>query len=524
MNRTRNSFLNYITGMFSSLLIVVLNFLTRTFFIRYLGMSYLGIEGLFTNILSMLSLAELGFGSAIVYKLYKPIEENDHERILVLLKLYRKAYLIIGCVIVVLGFCLIPFLPKLVRDYETLPSLGLNAVAVYLLYLLNTASSYWVFAYKVAFVQANQKTYILTVVGYVISIANSVCQILALVVFRSFIVYLCVQIFFAVAQNLIWAFICDKRYPFVREKTTKSVSKEELRSFYKDCSALFLYSACSVIIGGSDNIVLSAMLGTSAVALFYNYSSIRSAVRALLYTFLTSVQASLGSLYSTGNLEWSRTGFRVVNFLAVWLYGIGAIGVAVLADEFIPLWLHTSDYVVTSWVWNGITIRTPVALLLGIEIYIIGQQNYCGIFRNAMGLFQQMKYRPILSILINVILSIVLVPYLGIAGCLVSTIVAGLTTNLIVDPILIYKHALKDTPVPYFLRNILYKIVITGGGVAAWYACSRITTAGIVGFVIRGCTCVLIPSIIFVACFSKSMEFRFLLQAASSLFLKNKDM
>ena len=206
-----------------------------------------------------------------------------------------------------------------------------------------------------------------------------------------------------------------------------------------------------------------------------------------------------------------------MNFLAVWLYGIGAVGTALMTDEFIPLWLKDASFVVTSWTYNGTVIRTPVALLLGIEIYIIGQQNYCGIFRNAAGLFQQMKLRPIFSILINLVLSIVLVPYIGIAGCLVSTIIAGLTTNLIVDPILIHKHALKCSPVPYFLRNLLYKAVIIAGGLLTWYICGFIHLDGIVGFLVRGCMCVIVPSVVFAGCFCRTEEFAFLLRSAASI-------
>lgn len=517
MTRTQNSFFNYITSLASTLLVVALSFITRSVFTRVLGGSYLGIEGLFSNILSMLSLANLGFGTAIVYKLYKPIEDDDRPRILVLLKLYRTAYLIIGAVIVVLGICLIPFLPTLVRDYDTLSALGLNGVGIFLLYLFNTAASYWVFAYKVAFVQANQKTYLLTIVGYAVSIANSLCQILALVLFRSFIAYLIVFIVFGILQNLVYAYVCDKRYPFVNEKTDDHISRAELKDFFKDCSAMFLYSACSVIIGGSDNIVLSALLGINAVGLYFGYVTIRSSVRSLLYTFLTSIQASLGSLYTTGNLDWTRTGFRVVNFAAVWLYSIGAIGTAVLADEFIPLWLGDTSYVITSWVYDGTVIRTPVALLVGIEIYIIGKQNYCGIFRNAMGLFQQMKYRPIASIIINLALSIILVPYIGIAGCVVSTIIAGLTTNLIFDPIIIHKTALKTSVVPYFLRNLLYDAVAVAAGLLCWWACSLIPTPGALGFVIRGCICVGLTCIVFAGCFFRTTEFRFLLNSVKDL-------
>lgn len=522
MTRTQNSVLNFITGTFSSLLVILLNFITRSVFIRFLGTDYLGIEGLFANILSMLSLTELGFGTAIVFRLYKPIEENDRHRILVLMKLYRQVYRVVGAVIMVLGLCLIPLLPVLIKDYERLSQLGLNAVVIFLIYLFNSASSYWFFAYKTAFVQATQKSYLLTVVGYVVSIGNNLAQILVLVLTKNFILYILVQVIFSVLRNFIYALICDKRHPYLKEKTKDRVSKAEMRDFFKDCSALLLYRASNVIIGGSDNIVLSALLGLTPVGLYANYVSLKNSLQTLLYNFLSSIQASLGSLYTTGNLAWSRLIFRVVNFVTVWLFGIGAIGFAVLANDFITLWIG-SGFVVTSWTTGAATIATPVALLIGIETYVTGQKYYCGSFRNAMGLFQEMKYRPLFSVIVNLFFSLLLVPRIGIAGCVVSTIIAAVTVNLIVDPIIIHKHALKQSPTRYFLKNLLYKLVTAAAGLLSWWVCGLIPLTGVVGFLVHGCVCVLIPSAVFSLCFFRLQEFRFLVSTVKTLLSGKKE-
>lgn len=520
MTRTQNSFFNFLTGLLSSVLVILLSFITRSVFIRFLGTSYLGIEGLFSNILSMLSLAELGFGSAIVFKLYKPIEENDRRRILILLKLYRQVYVIIGCLIVAIGLCLVPFLPHLVKDYSNIAALGLNGVFIFLLYLFNSASSYWFFAYKTAFVRANQKSYLLNVISFGTSVANSLCQIAALALFRSFILYLLVQISFSILINIIYSCLCNKRYPYVREKTDEKISREELREFLKDCSALFLYRASNVVINASDNIVLSSLVGLQAVGLYANYLAVKKSVTNLLYTFTTAIQASIGSIYTTGKPEWSRLVFRVVNFMTVWLYGVAAIGIAVLLNDFITIWLG-ADYVVTSWPFRGSVIATPVSLLVGIELFLTGQTYYCGSFRNATGLFQELKYRPVASIVINLAVSVFLVPHIGIAGCILGTIVATLTTNLLVDPIILHKHALKCSPIPYFLRNLLYKTVIIAAGLLSWWVCGHIALEGIVGFIVHGCVCVCIPSLLIVICFHRSTEFRFLMNSVLSLVNKS---
>ncbi len=512
MTRTQNSFFNMAAGIGSSLLTVLLNFVTRSVFIRTLGTSYLGIEGYFSNILTMLSLTELGFGTAIVFKLYKPLEEQDRPRILVLMKLYRRVYQIVGCVIAALGIILIPFLPVLVKDYDTFAELGLNAVGIFLLYLFRSACSYWFFSYKTVYLTANQKSYVLTTIGFFFNIANSLTQIAVLLLTGNFVLYIIVQVVFLIAKNIVSAHVSVKRYPIINEKTDDKISREELKDFFKDCSALLLYRIEATVISASDNLVLTALSGLTATGLYANYLSLKTAVRGLLENFSSSFRASLGSMYSTGNLEWTRLIFRVVNFLSAWLYGIGAIGIALLTNDFILLWLRDPGYVVTSWTGAGGTLVTPVALLLGIELYLSGQIYYCDVCRNAMGLFRQLKYRPIASIVINLGVGIATVPYIGLAGCVFSTIVAYVTTNLIVDPIVIHKHALKQPVGPYFARNILYAAALAAAGLLCRWLCALVALEGIAGFIVRGCICAAVPSAVFCLCFFRTREFRYLLR------------
>lgn len=521
MTRTQNSFFNVLTGMGARFLVILLNFITRTVFVRYLGTSFLGIEGLFSNILSMLSLADLGIGYAIVFKLYKPIEENDRPRIQALMRLYHQTYRVIGAVVFAAGLCLIPFLPHLVKDYERFASLGLNAVLVFLVFLLNTSSSYWIFAYKASFVRANQKSYILTAVGYVIAIASSLFQIAALILFRSFMLYIIVQLCATVVTGLIGGVICDRRYPFVNEKSDSRISREERKEFVRDCSALMVYKVHNVLINSSDNIVLSVIYGLDAVGLYANYLILKNSLRSILDSVTHALQASLGSIYSTGKVEWSRLMFRTVNLITCWLYGVGAIGLAVLMNEFIPLWLGSSEYVVTSWTFQGVVIPTPLALVLGVEMFIIGYRQLFGIFREAMGLFQYYKFRPILSVVVNLAVCIPGVYYLGPIGCVISTIIAGLSTNMIFDPIIIHRYALDQPVMPFFARNLVYAGVTAAAGLAAWRVCGLVSVSGVAGFLLRGCLCVLIPSAVYAACFFRTKEFRFLLSTALSLVKKS---
>ena len=285
---------------------------------------------------------------------------------------------------------------------------------------------------------------------------------------------------------------------------------------------MFLNRVHNVVINSSDYIVLTAVVGLWAGGLYTNYLYAKNSCRGLLDTVINSFDASIGSIYSTGNLEWARLIFRVVNFVVFWLYGIGAIGLALLLNEFIPLWLGSDRFVITTWVHNGVTYATPLALLVGMEMYIIGQRQYFMVFREAMGLFQHMKFRPIASILVNLIFCVPGVYFFGPAGCVASTIIAGLTTNLVFDPIVIHRYALKTSVKPYFLRNLLYAAVVAGAGVLTHWVIGLVALPGLLGFLVHGCLCVAVPSAVFALCFFPTEEFHYLLHTASELLRRNR--
>ena len=516
MTRAKKSFFNWITGVGASVLTLLLSFITRAVFIDALGNSYLGIEGLFTNILSFLSLAELGFGSAIVFKLYKPLEEDDRPRLRALMRLYRRTYAVIGCVITVLGLCLIPLLPALIKDYDTLARLHLNGVVIFLIYLFNSASSYWFFAYKTSFVQAAQKSYVLNILGYGIKIASSLCQIAVLLATGDFIVYLLVQIGFVILGNLVYAIVCDRQYPYLREKTGDRVPRQELREFFKDCSALFLFQAATVVVNASDNIVLSALLGLEAVGIYFKYTSVKTALLGLLYNFFSGVRASVGSLYTTGNLDWSRLIFRTVNLCTSILFGITAVGMGVLLNDFIALWLGP-EHVLTVWTAGGKAVPSPLALLIAVELYITGRAYCYGTFRSSMGLFREMWFRPLVNMVVNLAVSICTVPRLGPAGCVLGTIISYLVSNLLFDPIIICGKVLKISVARYFLSCLLQDGLTAAAGLVCWRLCRLIPLGGVPGFVVRGVICVAVTGGMFTVGFWRTGEFRFLVSTARSL-------
>ena len=214
-SRTKNTLYNFLTSIGGQLITILMQFIVRTVFIQTLGKSYLGINGLFSNILSMLSLAELGVGNAILFKLYKPLAEKNEKRINILIKFYKKVYTIIGVTVAVIGVCLIPFLHLMVKDYDKLSLLGINAVFIYSIYLFQSISSYLFFAYKSAIVRADQKEYVLNVISYVFTIVTSIIQIILLKTVKNFELYVFVLVISTILQNTVNAHIANKLYPCI---------------------------------------------------------------------------------------------------------------------------------------------------------------------------------------------------------------------------------------------------------------------------------------------------------------------
>ena len=450
-SRTKNSILNVTTSFGGQILVTLLRFATRTVFIATLGKTYLGVNGYFADIINMLSLTELGFDTAINFKLYKPLAEHDEKRVRVLMNFYKMAYRGVGIAILSIGLLLMPLLPYLIQDYSSLADIGINAPLVYILFLLQSVSSYLFFAYRAAIMQANQKKYILDIADYSIIILTNLSQILVLIFLRDFIAYTITVIVFNLLQNLLNAFITQKYYPEYFIKENEKLSKEEVRDLFKDCGALFIYKVNGTVLKASDNMVLGAFAGLTVVGLYSNYLLIYSSLRSFLRRFYTAVKASTGNLFATEGVEKKYRFFETMNYLTIVLYGTAAVGVAVCANEFI-----------TTWVGSDYAIPQPFPALIGIEILISGLKQNLSQIRTVTGAFRQMWYRPLVGVVINLAVSIILVQRWGIYGVIVGTIVADLSTSFVVDPPVIHKICFDNyKPVSnYYKNNLIYVLLL----------------------------------------------------------------
>lgn len=509
-SRTKNSTLSLITGIGGQLMNEALRFITRTVFIYTLGKMFLGINGLFSEIMVMLSLTNLGVGTAIIYRLYKPIAENDEKQVRILLKFYKKAYQTIGFVILILGLCLLPFLEVLIKDYDRLGSIGLNAEVVYLLFLGQSVVSYFFFAYRNCVFAADQKQYIVNAVNMVTSIVTAVVQIAVLYLWHDFIIYLLVGIVDGILKNIVIAVITYKQYPSYFKKESDSLPKEEVKLMFKDCGALLVYRMSTVINKSTGNLILSTFIGLAIVGLYSNYIMLYAATTMLISQILGAVKGSLGNLYATSTIKNKYYFFNVMNFAAAVISGTVGVIIALCTDELVDAWIG-KDYV----------LAQPFSLLMGIEVYTFALSTNLSQIRSISGLFRQMWVRPIISMLVTLISTIVLVQYIGIYAVPLG-IIMGRMIIFAADPVILHKvgfNNIKPATV-YYKKNIMYIIAIIIIGVIDFYICHFVVIGfGWISVIVHAIICGLTVPLFFVFIFYKTRECSYLI---NKLFLVAK--
>ncbi|MBO4914842.1 MAG: oligosaccharide flippase family protein [Oscillospiraceae bacterium] len=504
-SRTKNTARNLTVSFAAMLPTYLMQFVIRTIFVRILGRSYLGINGYFSSILTMLSLTELGLDTAINFKLYKPLAERDVPRLRILMKFYRLAYLVVGTVILILGVCLIPFLPTLVKDYDAITELGVNGTAIFLLNLGSSVTSYWFFASNSAIIKADQKNYIISITGVITEFICAVVQVAVLLIWSNFTLYVTAAVFAKIIGNLINAVIALRMYPDVFEKTDEHMDAAEIRGMFKDLGAIFFSKLNSVAIKATDNLVLGFFSGFDILGSYSNYLVIYGAATSIPNKAYTAAKASMGNLFASSDDLTKYRFFKVANYLIIIIYGVFAVGVSVLADELITVWLG-AEYV----------IPQPFSLLVGLEILFVGVINNLNQIRNVSGLFRQMWFRPAIGVVINLVVSVALVQVWDIYGVLLGTIASYVFSNFLIDPPIIYRlafHGLKPVS-DYYIRNSIYFALLFAVGVLDRMICASFFAGhGWFSFGVHAIICGISVPAAFAVVFRKTEEFGYVYQA-----------
>lgn len=469
-SRTENTIKNASFALVTQIINILLSFISRTAFIYILGIEYLGVNGLFTNILMILSFAELGIGNAIIYSMYKPLATNDKEKIKSLMALYAKAYKVIGVFVFVAGLLVMPFMDHIIKDA---PNIKENINLIYLLFLANTTFSYF-FVYKKSIIIADQKSYIVSIYQQGFNAIQVFAQISFLFFTHEYILFLLIQIICTILSNIITARKADRMYPYLKEGNSKPLDKNESKSIFANVRALFLYKFGSVVLNGTDNIIISSLIGVAAVGLSSNYLLVISALTAICGQVMNAFTASVGNLNAVGDESNKEKVFNRIFFISAWMYGFFAVGLYMFLNPFIDLWLG-----------EKFILSNGVVFAIVLHFYVNNVHFTAYTYRTTMGLFVQGRLAPLVAAIINIILSLWLGKTIGLMGIFIATSIARFFTTGIVDPVLVYRSGFNKSPIHYYKRYFLFTSIFVALYFLLNFVISFIKISGILGFVIQ---------------------------------------
>lgn len=492
--RTKNTIKNTAYALGGQLFGIILSFVSRTVFINVLGANYLGINGLFNNILSMLSLAELGVGSAIIYSLYKPLAVKDESKIKALMGLYATAYRIIGCTVALLGIILVPFLDYLIKDNPNLPHL----TVIYLMFLSNSVITYF-FAYKRSIIMADQKNYINTINQVRFNFIQNIIQIIILVLTQNYFLYLSVQIICSFSSNLLISKVADKMYPYLKNGKKEYLNNETKKSVFKNIGAMMSHKIGGVVVNSTDNILISKFVGVYWVGIYSNYIMIIIMINGVLNQAFTAVTASLGNLNAIESNEKSNDVFNTLFFVNFWIYGFCSISLFILFNPFINVWLG-DKYIMDK----------SIVIMIVINFFVMGMRQTVIAYNNTLGLFWNDRFKPWFEAIINLVASIILLRKFGIVGVFAGTFISTMTTSFWVEPYILYKHGFKKSLSIYFGKYATYTLITIFTALITNLICSAVTTYTLLSLISRGIICLIVPNAIFILLYYKTNEFKYL--------------
>ena len=506
-NRKKSSIRNLIFGVMYQLIHLILAFVCRTLLIKKLGSDILGINSLYSNILTLLSLAELGISNVMLFKLYKPIADGDEDKLAAYINFYKKVYNIIALVILVVGVALIPLLQFIVSgDIDIAKS---DLIIYYLIFLFNTVSSYFV-VYKQTLINANQEFYVLKLFSMGSVFVQSALKIVFLIVIPNYKIYLIIECVCNLANNILLNFYANKKYPLLKNKKAvlDTSAKKEMMHDVKDT---FLYKVGGVLISHTDSIIISVVLSTMLVGYLSNYNLIISGLNGFISIITSAIFASVGSLAVENNPEKSNKIFNVVISIYHFIGAFCGITMFCVFNDFIIMWLDNAEYL----------FKLDTVFVLSFNFYFMTAITPIYIFRENYGLFKKAKFYLLYAAIVNLVSSVILAYFLGITGVILGTILCRLTTTFYMEPRYLYKTIFKKSSWNYFGRQLLMFVVTAVAFVASHFLCGLLGV-GLWNFVAKIAICFAVVVIMFVVCFFKTSEFKYIIGLIKEVFGKFK--
>lgn len=493
MSRTGNTIKNTASGFLIKILTLVLHFASRTIFVIYLGNEFLSINGLLSSVFSFLNITELGIGAALVFAMYDPIAKDDKEKVKQYIAYYKKIYSYLGLAVIGIGLVLLPFINWLVPTDST----TVNVYLAYVLFVANSACSYFFYVARGGFLSAMQQEYRLTLSNCIAQVSTVLLQIAVLVLWENFYLFLAVPIVVLIAQRTVNGIMIGKWHPYVKEKTLGVLSKEEIKPIFKNTYGLAIAKISAIMNNAVDNIVITAVIGLSTVGPYSNYILIMNMISGFASIGFMAVRPSVGNLHASSTVEHKLEIFHDLRLLSFWVYGICGVCYVCLVQQFIPIWIG-----------GGYLMPLSLAIMVALNFVVIGLNSAVSIFREGCGLYYHGRYRPIFTALLNIVLSILFGKLWGSTGIIAATTLSILLTTIWYDAYIVYKYVFHARPMRYLFKYSFDIVLIVTIGLISYLLCGMIYDDSIIGLILRALICLLTFNILFWLTFNKNASYK----------------
>ncbi len=492
MSRLRNAIINTFFGFLVRIYLAVFPFIMRTVMLHTIGIGYLGLNGLFTSVLQILSISELGISGAIVYSMYEPVANSDSKKLCALLRLYRMLYGIIGVVVFLLGLAMLPFLPKLISS--ELPP-GLNIYALYLMYLTATALSYSVFSYRCSLLEAYQQNYVINKINLITLTIQFFLQILFLLLFKNYYLYILTQFALQIVNQFAVFMATKRRYPHL--KPAGKIEKQVMKEIFHKVKGLVFGKISNIILTTSDTIIISMFLGLTVLAIYQNYFFIITAIVGFLNSIITGSMAGIGNSLLTESIEKNYLNFRRLTFAMSWIVCVCTNCFLVLFQPFMKIWMGEDKMLPMSMV-----------IFFCLYFFIYEYDQIFNLYKDSAGLWHEDRFRPLVTSMVNLTLNLLFVRHIGLYGIIASTVLSilliGMPWLLRNLSRLLFHRSICD----YLSDLSKYTAVTVTSCAISYFITNRLSCAGLPGLILYGIIAVCVPSGMYLLLFRKSEFFR----------------
>ena len=505
--RTKKSFYNAASNSIILLVRTILMFIVRIVFIKTLGEKLLGVDSLFTNLLLVLSLADSGMNTAICYTLYKPLSDKDYDKVSTIMTFYKKVYRFLGIIVLLVGLLLIPFLNIIITSKID------HIVLYYFIYLLTTAMSYFI-SYKDALLNADQNQYKSSLIVGITYILMYILRIVFLYLIPNFLLYALIQFIALLIQRVLINIYITKKYKHINFNNNKKLTKKEEKSIYKNVYSIFINKLGGYLVNGTDNIVISSIktLGLSSVAIYTNYYSVIGATDNIINKALSGITASFGDLAVNESKDIQENVFDIIAFISFFIYGLLSVGFFILLTPFISACFGTK-----------FGLSTSIIIVICFNFYIQGLLKPLDIIKEATGNYVQDRFANLIQAFINIVLSFVLGIRYGLFGVVLATLISYISVALWNKPYIAYKYIFKQTPIKFFLKQLLYLLsIIIISSLCLIITNKIVVNSFIISFIIKGIIVSIIYLLLMSILFHKTKEYKYLQDLVKTKLLRIK--